>query len=229
MKFHDLKIGTQLAIGLGCILIFVILLGIVSFIQEESLWQETKGLYEHPLQVRRAIAEVEIDILTMHQGMKDFILTDNASERQQIIQDLDTAETNAIQKFDILYDRYLGSRSDIDTAYTDFIRWRSIREETIRLLREGKTSEAADRVKPSGAGGAMVTRMMDDLKVVSNFALQRGDLFYQSARQHKDVLFLQLGLLLGLILLLSLLISHLLVKGIRSPSWNSRPPLNSTE
>ncbi|MCX6690640.1 MAG: hypothetical protein NTW33_00980 [Methanoregula sp.] len=66
MKLRDLNIGTQLAIGLGIIIALVILLGVVAYVQEESLWQETKGLYEHPLQVRRAIGDLDVDILTMH-------------------------------------------------------------------------------------------------------------------------------------------------------------------
>ena len=153
MKLRDLNIGTQLALGLGCILLFVILLGVQSYQQEEALWQETKGLYEHPLQVRRALGELNGDILIMHRGMKDLVLTDNGSERQQIIQEIETAQANAFQKFDILYDRYLGNRSDIDTVHTEFVTWKPIRDETIRLLREGKRIEAASRTKSSGVGG----------------------------------------------------------------------------
>jgi hypothetical protein len=50
MKLKDLKIGTQLRFGMGAILVFVALLGATAWFQADSLWQETKGLYEHPLQ-----------------------------------------------------------------------------------------------------------------------------------------------------------------------------------
>lgn len=217
MKLRDLNIGTQLALGLGCILLFVILLGVQSYQQEEALWQETKGLYEHPLQVRRALGELNGDILIMHRGMKDLVLTDNGSERQQIIQEIETAQANAFQKFDILYDRYLGNRSDIDTVHTEFVTWKPIRDETIRLLREGKRIEAASRTKSSGVGGGHVDNMMRHLTIMSDFSKQRGDRFYQTAENLKNSLILQLGLLIGIILLLSLGISYFLMKGIQSP------------
>ncbi|HWQ68115.1 MAG TPA: response regulator [Methanospirillum sp.] len=217
MNAHDLKIGTQLALGLGCILIFVILLGFVAYIQEERLWQETKGLYDHPLQVRRAIGELNTDILTMHQGMKDLILTENETETQQIIQDIDRAEANSYQKVDILYDRYLGPRSDIDKVYTDLVQWRSIRDETIRLLREGNKQEAADRVKKTGISGAKLSQLIADTTIVSDFAVQRGDQFYQSAETEKNDLILQLEILICVIILLSLCISYFLLKGLRDP------------
>jgi signal transduction histidine kinase/DNA-binding response OmpR family regulator/HAMP domain-containing protein len=217
MKLHDMTIGMQLAIGLGLILAFVILLGIVSYNQEESLWLETKGLYDHPLQVRRAIAEVGIEVLTMHRDMKDLVLAENESEWVYIIQEIDVSEKNAEKSFDILYDRYLGPKSDLDTLYVNFISWKSIREETIRLLREGRTDEAIDRVKPFGDGGLHVTLIMDNIKVISDYAMQRGDQYYWSADQHKNALILQLGFLIGIILFLSLCISYLLIRGIRGP------------
>lgn len=217
MRFEYLKIGTQLAIGLGCILVFVILLGIVSYVQEESLWQETKGLYEHPLQVRRALGELEVDILTMQKGLRDLVLTNNASEWQDIIQEIDRSEANAYQNFALLNERYLGPKSDIDTAYQDFVKWKSIREETIRLLYENSTDEALIRVKPSGVGSDQVNRLIDDLRVVSDFAIQRGDQFYLSAEEQKNTLILQLGILLAIIILLTLLISYLLMRGIQRP------------
>lgn len=217
MKFNDLKIGIRLALGLGCILAFVILLGIVAYIQEESVWQETKGMYEHPLQVRRAIDEIGVDVLSMHRDMKDMILSDNETERENISQDIDTYEAGALFEFNVLYDRYLGSKSDIDTLYADFVKWRTTRERTIELLNEGNIEEAIARVKPNGTGGADVTRIMNDLSVISDFALKRGDQFYQDAEQHKNDLILNLILLTMIILLLSLLISYYLLIGIRNP------------
>lgn len=217
MRLHELKIGTQLALGLGCILFFVILLGVQSYQQEEKMWEETKGLYEHPLQVRRAIGDLSVDILSIHRGMRDLILTENASEREQLIQYIDTTEASALQKFDILYERYLGPRGDIDTLYNEFIGWRAIRDETFQLVREGNSTEATNRIKLTGTGGSSVTRMMEEIKVISDFSLERGDQFYRTAEALKNSLIIQLWILIGIILILSLFISYLLLKGIRDP------------
>ena len=147
MKRKDLSIGMQLGIGLGIILALVILLGVVVVIQEASLWEETAGLYEHPLQVRRAIGDLDTDILIMQKGMKDLVLADNDLEMTENIQLIDTKEADAYKQFDILYSLYLGPRSDIDTSFNNFVQWKSNRDETIRLLRAGNVTEAEKRIK----------------------------------------------------------------------------------
>lgn len=217
MKGKDLTIGMQLGIGLGIILALVLLMGVVVIIQEVSLWEETTGLYEHPLQVRRAIGELDVDILIMHRGMKDLVLAENDAERAEIIQLIDTREANAYKQFDILYDRYLGPRFDIDMAYNDFVQWKSIRDETIRRLREGDVAGATQRTKSTGVGGTHVEKLMADITKMSDFAKARGDQFYLDAQNHREDLKVQLVILVGFILLILLGVSYFLLKKIRDP------------
>ena len=217
MKRKDLSIGMQLGIGLGIILALVILLGVVVVIQEASLWEETAGLYEHPLQVRRAIGDLDTDILIMQKGMKDLVLADNDLEMTENIQLIDTKEADAYKQFDILYSLYLGPRSDIDTSFNNFVQWKSNRDETIRLLRAGNVTEAEKRIKSTGIGGLHVEKMLVDITKMSDFSKVRGDQFYLDAKKHQEDLKVQLAILLGLIILLSLGVSYFLLKKIRDP------------
>lgn len=185
MKFKDLKIGTQLIIGIGVIIVMAVLLGATAVVQEASLWEDTSELYEHPLKVRRAAGALEADILRMDRGMKYLFLTENEQEREQILQEINTNEADAFRQFDILYDLYLGSQSDIDTVYTDFVQWDTIRGETIRLLQEGNTAEAASRITSTGVEGAQIEKMMGDALIIGDFALIKADELYQSAQQKK--------------------------------------------
>ncbi|MEI8189416.1 MAG: response regulator [candidate division NC10 bacterium] len=217
MKLKDLKIGAQLRLGLGLILVLVVFLAIMAWVQTEELWLQTKGLYDHPLLVRRAVGELKADILSMHRDMKDLILAKNEQERQSVIPGIDTSEADAFQQFDLLYDRYLGDRKDIDDARNDFIQWKSIREETIRLLRAGKVTEAAARTKSSGGGGAQVETLMGHVQKISDYARNRGDQFYRDAQALNSSLNRQLAVIVAFILLLSLIIAWLLLKGIKTP------------
>jgi signal transduction histidine kinase/DNA-binding response OmpR family regulator/HAMP domain-containing protein len=217
MKFNDLKIGSQLRIGLGAILMFVLLLGTTAYIQTTSLWQEAQGLYEHPLQVRRAIGELEADILVMHNAMKDLTLSENDMELLQILQSIDVYEADAYSKFDILFDRYLGPRNDIDAAHNDFVQWKAIRDETIGLVRAGKIAMAVNNVKPTGPCGSHINKMLASVKVISDFAIARGDKFYQDALNKRDRLVMQLMILLSIILLSTTTIGYYMLKGVRRP------------
>jgi signal transduction histidine kinase/DNA-binding response OmpR family regulator/HAMP domain-containing protein len=217
MKYQDLKIGTQLRIGLGAILVFVAFLGATAWFQAENLWQETKGLYEHPLMVRRAVGELNADVLSMYRGMKDLVLAENDQERQSDIQGIGTYEADAVRQFDVLYDRYLGSRSDIDAARNAFVQWKAIRDETLRLLRAGSVAEAANRTKSTGVGGSHVEKLLAHIQKISDFAIKRGDQFFLDAQREKDSLMVRLGIVFGAILLLSSVVGYLFFKGIRDP------------
>jgi len=217
MKIKDLKIGTQLRIGMGAVLVFVAILGAVAWYQADSLWQETKGLYEHPLTVRKAIDKLTIDILSMHRDMKDLVMAENEQERQSIIQSIDTREADAARQFDVLYDRYLGDRSNIDEVRSALVQWKSIRDETTRLLRAGKTAEAVKRTKSDSVDGGHVEKLLDEIKDISDFAENRAQKFYANAQKEKDALMGRLGLVLGAILLLTLGVGYLLLKNIKKP------------
>ncbi|MBF0230442.1 MAG: MCP four helix bundle domain-containing protein, partial [Desulfamplus sp.] len=217
MKFKDLKIATQLKMGLSLILVLMMLLGTLSLIQTGQLWEETKGLYEHPLTVRRAVGEIKADIIYIHRDMKDLFLTDNEQGRQLLLQDIDTWEADAYRQFDILFDRYLGPKNDIEEAYNAFIQWRSIREETIRLLRIGETKEAINRTKSSGVGGGHVANLLGKVKKISDFAIARGDKFYKDASKQHDHLKIQLTFVIVAILFITAGIAYFLLMRIREP------------
>lgn len=217
MKLKDLRISTQMHIGMGFIILLVAILGATAWFQANTLWQSAKDLYEHSLQVRRALNILSLNILTMHRDMKDLVMADNEQERQSIIQAIDTSEAEAIRQFDILYDRYLGSRKDIEEIRTVFASWKTIRSETIRLLRTGKTTEAFRRTKVGGAGGRQVEDLLNEVHVMIKGARDRSDMFYEEAKKNKDFLLIQLSIVFGVIFLSILSISYILLKNIKNP------------
>jgi len=217
MKLSDLKIGTQLRLGLGVILFFVIVLAVLAWIQTGHQWQQTKGLYEHPLTVRRALAEIQADILVMHRGMKDLVHVQDDQEVNSVLQEIEIRKANAFQQFDILYTCYLGPRTDITTLHDEFVKWNTIREETIRFYRTGQRTEAVARTKSSGAGGAQVQVLMEQFKKIDNFSRNKGDQFYQAALTEQAVIRHQLVVVFVIILLLSAVVIWLLLNGIKSP------------
>jgi signal transduction histidine kinase/HAMP domain-containing protein len=214
---RDVKISTQLKVGLGAILLLVVFLGTMVWMETDILWQQTKGLYDHPLQVRRAVGEIKADILSMHRGMKDLVLAESDLERQTILQGMDTFEADAHRQFEIVYDRYLGPRKDIDEAFNYFVQWKAIRAETILLLRAGRTVEAILRTKASGIGGSHAKNLLGHVQEVSNFADTRAEKFYQDAAEKNDTLRVQLAFMVGLIILLSAAIGSFLLLQIRRP------------
>ena len=217
MKLRDLKIGTQLRIGLGVILLFLGLLGALAWLQEDSIWKDTKGLYENPLMTRRAIGEIKTDILTMQLGLKGLFAAKNDQEREAFIHGMETCETDAMRQFDNLNKSYLGPRGDVVDAQNGFMQWTGICNETVRSLRAGKDAGALNNEKLTGDGDAKAVKLLGLVQRISDFAQNKSEEFFQHAQEQKDTLTARLEILFGAILLLSLGIFSLLLQGIRTP------------
>ena len=217
MKLNDLRIKTQLGIYLGLIYVFVVVLGVIAWVDVESLWRNTERLYSHPFQVRRAVGDIKADIIAIHREMKDLLLAKNKEEKQKTILNIDTYEGATHRKFDILYDRYLGPKRDIDEAFNSFVRWKAIRDHTIELINEGRTEEAADRTRSSGVGGEAFAKIVSLIQKMSDFSQNKADDFFQGAEKNKDSLLLRLKIVIGAIFTLSIGVGYLLLKSIRTP------------
>lgn len=217
MKTKDFTIHTKLRIGFGLLFLFVVVLGTTAYLQVKIMWQETKGLYEHPLHVRRALGDLRADIFAMQGAMKGLVLVDSESERLHVIQQIDTWEANAHQQFGIIYDRYLGPRKDVDHAYESFTQWKALREGAVRLLLAGTTLETSNIAKSMRLSDAHILNLLKEIQDISDFALARGDKFFQDAELHKNDMVMRLWILMGAILLSSWAISYILLKGIRVP------------
>lgn len=217
MKMKNLKISKLLNIGLSIILVFVVLLGGLVFSNLNSLWQNTKGLYEHPLTVRRAIETVQIDVLKIRLEMKELITNGDEQEILDRVMAINTYEADAYRQVEVLYRSYLGPQKDIENVYNAIVEWKPIRDETIRLMRAGRIEEAAKRSQFDGNGGVHAIRIMDSLSEMNDFATERADKFYADSEQQKNQSILQVLIIFGAILLFAWSISSFIKKGIVTP------------
>lgn len=217
MTFKDLRIDTQLKTGLSIILVMVILLAALAWIQTGLLWEETRGLYEHPLTVRRAVGEIKAAIPAIQRDMKDLFLVQTEEDRQRLLQEIDIFEADAHRQFDIVFDRYLGPKEDVDQAYHAFVQWKTNRMETLRLFRDGRTADAMQRITGLGVGRSRSEELMDHIQHISDFAKARGDQFFQDAALKHQSMKAQLAFMVGLIILMTAGIGYFLYSWIRRP------------
>ncbi|HLD48317.1 MAG TPA: response regulator [Desulfobaccales bacterium] len=217
MKLQDIKVSTQLRLGLGLILVFVLFLGALAWKQSDLLWLQTKEMYNHPLTVRKALGEFQAAVLIIHRDIRGVFLAETDQEIATHLQNIDKAKADAFTQLNILRDRYLGPPGDITTLHDEFVQWNAIRNETIRLLRAGKIKEAAARTKAGGVGCNQAKLLMDHIRKIGNFAANRANRFYLEAQEVKDTLNRRLAILAAVILSLSFCISYFLLRGVKEP------------
>ena len=218
MKKMNLKIQTQLQLGFAIIFIFVIVLGAVAWSQTDRIAAQTQDLYDHPLQVRRAIGTLTADILEIRIDMKDLVFA-SPSEAQsaEIIGEIETYQSDAFDQIDILTSQYLGPKSHVELVKQELILWNADRAEILRLLREGNIAEAQARTQPGGAGQLQALAVLSALGKIDAFALNKGDEFFANSQSLKAQLNQRLWILVAAILLLSLVVYILLLRNIRRP------------
>ncbi len=215
MNFTNIKIRTKLLLGFGAIGIMVITMGWLAFYQTKIIWQKTSDLYNHPFMVSNAVSEIQTSMVSMHRSLKDVILSADPYEMRKYINQIDQAESRAYQKFEVVYNLYLGNKSTVDSAYSAFSDWKGIRDSTIMLVQEGKFEEAAFRT--THAAEAYNAVMTSRINILRDFAMKKAADFYRTAEIEKHQLTAQLWLIIGLIFIITMLIGYSILAAVNKP------------
>ena len=189
----NIGIGTQLKFAFAVILLFVIAIGVVSHSQTEEMVDQLRIIYNHPVKVKKAVANVESGIIKIHRNMKDLFIAENEAELAHDFNEIVKLKKDVDDNIDILSSLYLGPKEDIDQLGKNFAVWNSMREETIRMFRAGQIKEAASRTTKSGTAGEQVEILMKDVDKISLFAQKKMDELYDRAETSSTLLNIQLA------------------------------------
>ncbi|RPH32086.1 MAG: response regulator [Bacteroidales bacterium] len=220
MNLKNIRIGTQLKLGFALLLMFVVVLGVISYKQSGQIHLQTETMYAHPIKTRRAIGEITSSVLSMRMNIRDYLLIEDDKARQSILNEMVVNQSNVPQKILELRQSYLGPQADIDNFYNEFAKWVSIRETTIRIADSGRLKEARLRHTTGGIAPTQALKVFGALQKISAFATSKGDELYANSQKLNASLNRRLILLVTAILLLSILIYYILVRNIRKPVKN---------
>jgi len=217
MGLKNMTIGTQLRTGLGLILFLVLLLGGVAWYQTGRLWEQTEGLYNHPYQVRKAISELQKNILKIHGSLKNIVISNDMQSIQSQAAAIAVLEATAFRQIEFISRSYLGPPADVEHIYNAMAKYKPIRENIMDLMKAGSTREAVRLSAAEGPAEMQLGRILKEINDVSDFALDRADRFYENAEIEKANMQKALLIFLTGILLISFAISLILIKQMRSP------------
>jgi signal transduction histidine kinase len=217
MMISDLKIGTQLRLGLGTILLITAGLAVITGQATDNLWQQTALMYEHPLKTRRAVGNFETDVLRINNGMSNLLLAENDAEFETTLQSIAVIQTDAFHHLTLLRSSYLGSPEDIQALHDGLVQWSVSRAETIQLLRNGNRSAANARTKLGGASDIHVSKLLTKTRTVIDAARNNADEIYLKSQAQNELIDRQILVVLIGVALLTWLTFWFLLKGVRDP------------
>ncbi|MEO1816006.1 MAG: response regulator [Acetobacterium sp.] len=217
MNIKNLKVKTQLVIGFSIILFLVALLGILGYIQTNTIVKQAETMYNHPFQVTNAIDRLEADILTMRVGARDLILANTPEDRDKAIELMEQYNADIQIQFEILRELYLGPEQDVDEAYKAYINWETARAEIVAQTLAGDLEAAKKSLLPGEKVGIYRETLNEKMAEIKTFAGNKADELYQGSLDLYSKIKLQLSMLVIGIIVLSVLISFITLRMIQEP------------
>jgi signal transduction histidine kinase/DNA-binding response OmpR family regulator len=217
MKPLSISIRLQLLFGFTILLLLVALLGSIAFIQSKRIHQQTKTLYEHPLQVRRALGRLNVDIVTLQRDVRNLILyTNHGIISENLIQILDGKE-DADEQASIISDLYLGPRSDVDSLKYSLMQWNILRDETIRFIANRAPGDLEKPLAALEVSNRQANILLSWLEKIDAFSKNKTEELYTKSEELVTVLNRRLVIFAIVSLLISAIIFNILIQSIRKP------------
>lgn len=217
MKLKNVKIGNQILSGIIIIFGLFVTIGLVSQNQTKRIHEQTRLLYEHPLQVRRAVGILNSNIQKMRIATRDLMLAVNDQEREKAISEMEIATFEAEDMFEKIKLHYLGPKSDVDLAFAAYTKWKIERNKNTKLAFVGDIQSIKKSVDNEGDVGKLREIMMQRINLVDQFAKNKGDQIFKNSEQLLQALTKQLIVFISFALLVTGLIYILFINYIRNP------------
>ncbi len=216
IHFKNFKIATQLRLALGSLLVLFALLCLLSWRQSDTLWRQTAMIYNHPLAVRTAATAIKTAVLDNQLTLRDLILSGDASSHLGQLHDIAGRMAQAQQQFGVIEDRYLGPRSDIETARQGLAHWKTALDATLHALAVGAQA-APSRPPLTRRADAAAQELRAAIETISVFASDKAEQLHAEAEADQDGIFPRLSAFLGVLMLLCGGIMFHLLESLRTP------------
>jgi len=140
-----LKIRTKLLLAFSLILLLSSSVNIYGLFQMDMLAGLTTKLFNHPLQVTRAVLSADSGIIKMHRSMKDVALAANVDDIEVAQNLVQQYETEVFEQFAIVQKWILGKEgADLIAETIQIFRdWAPIRESVITLMKKEQRNKAS--------------------------------------------------------------------------------------
>ncbi|MFT4818483.1 MAG: diguanylate cyclase (GGDEF)-like protein/PAS domain S-box-containing protein [Marinobacter psychrophilus] len=184
-KSSQLKSSAKIILaGFIMIILLVMLFALLVSRENTKLAELNNKIYHHPFSFSVAVFEINIDILAMHQYMKDVALAKNKNELEVAISLVEKHKNDVYQNFKLIKERFLGNQETINSAYITFVDWKPIRNEVINLKfdKQGQLAAAINR----GKSAAYVKVLNQRMNVLKDLARKKAIDFKSDSQNAHD-------------------------------------------
>ncbi|MDM8516865.1 methyl-accepting chemotaxis protein [Desulfobacterales bacterium HSG16] len=215
MRFKDFRIGTRLGWGFGFIILLMLTISGFTIRYMNTLSELTIKLHKHPYTVSTAAIRINGNIVRMHRSMKDVALAIDDIAIDAAKAKVAEYEKEVYRDFEILNDRFLGEKRQIDDARTLFENWKPIRGEVIRLMHSSERARAAEITK--GKGATHLQSISKSMNEFIEFADGKATSFIENAKDSRNKALYITYFIVIFSVIAALILAFLLTRSIIKP------------
>jgi methyl-accepting chemotaxis protein len=212
MYFKHLRIRTRLLLSFGLMLIFVISLGVFSYLKTQEFARTMHLIYEHPFKVSNAVRD--ISLLAANSYIAVDHLIDNLTSNQNYEQQINDYEQQILVHFDFVHERFLGDKTQVELLRSSYVNWSETLHRVIGLVKSEQVEAAAKL-----ASGKLYTDLLsfrEGLQQLTDFANNTVNTNADKAKQQAE----QAGMILIITMLVVIVLSIWLVISLRNSIVN---------
>jgi len=154
--------------------IMLLIVGLDIYLTKE-LASVAQNIYEHPLKVSNAVRDIKIHINAMHRSMKDLVIAETPEQLNDAVEKINANERASLGHFDMVEKRYLGDKKHVISARRDFEDWKTLSNEVIELVKQGRRKEATTITKGKGVEHITLINEGVDGKAGLNYLINFAD------------------------------------------------------
>jgi len=212
-----LRISQRLGMGFGLLLLALLAYGAYALDQLRTMAEHTARIHDHPVAVERAVLKAELAHVKIHRAMKDISLSTDEEEILEFVRHAQESEKIVYRSFDVLRERFLGSRLVVEEAFDAFLDWEPIWDEVIELTLRGDLEGVRAVLESRGVEQEHVTLVESKLAVLRSFAEDKRAEFLGRSEQVEKHAVRVTGALLLAMLAVAGAVTWAIFRGIKTP------------
>jgi methyl-accepting chemotaxis protein len=175
----------------------------------------TTELYEHPFTVRKNIRDANLNFTKMQYKLKDAVLTKGSGTASTDLKEMYVFEKEFKGNMEMVRERFLGRKSDIDDIFRIYEEWKQIRDQTIAALRTNSHDTAMHLM--AGLDANQFPAMEKEMADVFTFSDNKAASFYKESQEAARGSYLFILAMNVMEIIFAVIIAILLIRSITRP------------
>jgi methyl-accepting chemotaxis protein len=210
-----LQIRTRLLGSYTIIVALMIITGGYALSRLSFVASRTTELYDHPFTVRKSVRDATLAFIRMHDKLKDVVSARTGGAIAVDLREMNDQEKEFTRNIEMVKERFLGKKSDVDDVIKVFDEWKRLRDQAIAAVQANKWETAAQLLATINAN--QFVTFEKEMADVLGFADNKAADFVKESQRIARESYLLVSLFILAAVIFTVLIATLLTRSITHP------------